>query len=86
MMFNTDFKIIYTENLKTRHFTNNSLYKAYMSPLMSYTTFRKKLDNPKSFTLEEIDQLCIGLRLTKEEREIIKGETTIDEKIQRICE
>ena len=83
-MFEQDFKVIFNENMKTRHFSRHSLHRAYLEPLMSYTTFLKKLDNPKTFTLAEIDQICIALRLTKEEREIVKGETSIDEKIRQI--
>lgn len=39
--------------------------------IKSYTTMREKINNVKSFTVREIDILCVLLRLSVEQREQI---------------
>ena len=39
--------------------------------IKSYTTMREKINNVKSFTVREIDILCVLLHLTIEQREQI---------------
>lgn len=48
--------------------------------IKSYTTMRGKINNVKSFTVREIDILCVLLNLTPEQREQIffTNETELD--------
>lgn len=39
--------------------------------IKSYTTMREKINNVKSFTVREIEILCVLLRLTQKQREQI---------------
>lgn len=39
--------------------------------IKSYTTMREKINNVKSFTVREIEILCVLLNLSKEQREQI---------------
>ena len=84
-MFEQDFKVIVTENAKTRHLSLRDLHKR-VTAIKSYQTFAKKLENPQTFTIEEVNQICEVLRLTPEERQIVKGETKLDEIIQRLAQ
>ena len=48
--------------------------------IKSYTTMREKINNVKSFTVGEIEILCVLLNLTNEQREQIffTNETELD--------
>ena len=61
-------KRIITEQMKTRHISLNQLANRIS---MSTATLQKRLEEPESFSIRDINFICIVLRLNDEERAVL---------------
>ena len=75
-------KEIILKRLQTNHITLKELQKR--TSIKTLETFQKKLDDPLSFSIRDINQICIILNVPDEEKNILKGDREY-EKWNKIC-
>ena len=61
-------KEIITERCKALHINNLPSLLSISEP-----TFKKRLEDPLSFTIRDINQICVILQLDEEEEKTLKG-------------
>ena len=64
-------EIILTQ-CKINHLSLKDLQRR--TSIKTLETFEKKLDDPLSFTIRDINQICIVLNIPDEEKNILKGD------------
>lgn len=65
-------KEIILSQCKSNHLSLKDLQRR--TSIKTLETFEKKLDDPLSFTIRDINQICIVLNLPDEQKNILKGE------------
>lgn len=73
-------KRIITEQCQVRHISTNDLARRIQ---LSTATLEKRLEEPDSFRVCDINRICVVLRLNDEERAVLMGNDSY-EKCKRI--
>ena len=77
-------KNLIMEACKRKHYSENDLYRQMTG--ISFPTFKKRLDEPMTFTVMNALQISMILDLTDEENNILYGRKANEKYIQKVFE
>ena len=84
MTRNQQIKNLITEACRRTHYSERDLFRQLSG--ISFGTFKKRLDDPMSFSVMNALQISVALDFTEEETQILYGRKANEKNIKRVYE